>query len=258
MRADAGEAVEQPGRARNLFQPDAVRDPVALPESGHEKRHFLQRRVPRPFSKPADRYFHVGGPRGHGGHRVGRGESQVIMAVHSDRGLRARTQERHEVFHQGRGVLRGEDPVRVGKVDHVGAGIPRCRAHAFQELGAGVRRLAEGELHPHSGRLRGAEAARYIPKRLVFLHLQHVSEKLRGHAHEDMEVGAAGFFQHLEGFLHVRGQRPGKRGDMGAVDLGAYPADALRLILRFRGEAGFDDVDAELFELPRKDHTVFR
>ncbi len=65
-------------------------------------------------------------------------------------------------------------------------------------------------------------------------------------------------FQSAPGPLNISYVRAGKSGDYRPVYLGSDPAYRLKLFVGSYREAGFNNVDAELVELPGQAKLVFR
>jgi len=122
----------------------------------------------------------------------------------------------------------------------------------------GVRGLAEGELHPHPGRFRRADALRDTGQSLLFPDPQHVTKKLGRNAHEDVQVGPTCARKGFEGLFDIRGKRPGEGGNIRTFHLVTDLANAVCLFLGRRRESGLNDVDPQSGQLTGKGQTVFR
>ena len=67
---------------------------------GHD--HLLHRAVPRPLADPVDRALHLTRPVFHGGQRIGRGQTQIVVAVDRDDRLTDVRHPREEQSQSGR------------------------------------------------------------------------------------------------------------------------------------------------------------
>ena len=121
----AGQALEEPRRAADFSELDAMGEAFTLPEGSQQERNLLQRGIARPFPETTHRHLDMRGARPDDGEGVRRGKTEVIVAVHSYQrrpGL-LRAENLANRAHQAGHVLGKQDPVGVGEIDDLRLGL---------------------------------------------------------------------------------------------------------------------------------------
>ncbi len=97
----------------------------------------------------------------------------------------------------------------------------------------------------------------HLIERLLARHLQLALQMKVGNSKKSMDTRPLCPFQSAPCPLNIRQVRAGKPGDHGPVYLGGDPSHRPELFFGSDGKAGFDNIDAELVQLPGQAKLVF-
>ena len=109
--------------------------------------HLFERGVAGAFADAVDRHLGLSGAVENSAQRIGRGHSQIVVAVGGDNGLVDVGNVVHEIFDFRAVLLRQAVACRVGNVDHRGAGADNRFDHAGEVFGIGASGVLGVELH---------------------------------------------------------------------------------------------------------------
>ena len=113
---------------------------------GHD--HFFKGGVPGPFTDAVDGYFRLPGPGIDGRQGVGRGQTQVIMAVYAQNGFVDVGGVGHDVFDQVGKFLRYGISHCIRQIDGGGPGSNGCFKHPAQKIPVAPGTVFSGKLNP--------------------------------------------------------------------------------------------------------------
>lgn len=132
--------------ARNLRRVNARVHGEVLRASLERHHQLLQGRVTGTLTDTVDRDLHLTSSALHSGQSVGRGQTQVVVAVRGEDGLVAALRVLDQVAEE-RSVLSGHRVAdRVGDVERGGAGLDDLGEHLAQEVGVTASGVLRGEL----------------------------------------------------------------------------------------------------------------
>ena len=185
-----------------------------------------------------------------GGQRVGYGQSQVVVAVRGEndallvdgRNALAHLGEHASVF------VRSRVAYGVGHIDGGGAGLDGHAHHLHQEVALRAGGVLGRELNIIHQRARQAHRFGGLIQRLLAADLQLVLQMQVAGSQKDVDAGAVGELQGAGGHLDVFGLGAGQRGDARLANGLGDGGDGREVALRGHGEAGLDDIHAQIFQ----------
>ncbi len=168
---------------------------------------------------------------------------ESTMPCASMAGMRSRTSRNIcAVLFRG-GVAHG-----VGHIDGGGAGLDGDAHHLHQKVAVRAGGVLGRKLHVVAQRARQAHRFAAEVQRLRAADLQLVFEMQIARSQKDVDAGAVGKLQGARGHLDVFGLGAGQGRDARLADGLGNGGDGREVALRGHGEAGLDDVHAQILQ----------
>jgi hypothetical protein len=224
----------------------------ALTTDGQRHHDLFERRVPRALADAVDGALDLPRTGLDRRHRVGDGQTQVVMTVGAQ----------HALVQAGYSAQqRREDEVdlvwervahRVGNVDRARARLDRGRHHLRQEIEIGARRVLGAELDVVAVAEREPHGLARLIDALLARDAQLLLQVDVGRRNEHVDARALGRLQGSSGGLDVWPHGAGQRRDDRPAHILADRAYRFGVLRRACGEPGLEDVDTEIGELVRE------
>ncbi len=218
---------------------------IVLPRA---QRHddFFQRAVAGAFADAVDRTLDLPCPVLDRRQAIAHGQAEIVVAMDADHrpiDVRHALAERadHAAHLLGHGVADG-----VGNVDGRGPGVDGRGDHFAEEINLGAGGVFGRELDVWAI-ARGSAHAGHGPANdlgLVHLELELAMDGAGGQ--EDVNASLLGVLQRLPGTIDVLIVAASQPADDWAANLLGDSLDGIEIAMRGDGEAGLDDVDAQL------------
>ena len=241
---------EQAAGRIELRADDIAFEAVVVLAHGQVHGHFLERRVAGAFAYAAQGDFGLTGAHAQGGKGVGHAQSEIVMTVNGEDGFVRTGGVLDDIFDELGKFVRLGVSHGVRQIDGRGSGADGGAAGPAEEVLVRAGGVLAGKLHiarQGSGERDGAfDHFNDLLRRLaqLVLHVQIAGGE---------EGVNAGIFGHADGFpaaadilFHAAGE---------AADLDIVPGllrnglDGVEISLARGRESGFDNIDAENFEL---------
>ena len=227
-------------------------DRLELGRSGAERHHdLLERRVAGTLAEAVDRDLDLAGAGLHGGERVGRRQTQVVVAVDADR--RLVPDEIDDALGERRELARDRVADGVRDVDRRCAGLDDGLVDLHEEVGVGARGVLGTELDLGvAAELLApvADPAHGLGQRGLAIDPELVLQMDVARGDEHMEMRPVGDLDRLDRPLRVAVAAASEGRDRDVLRrLLGDAADRLEVAGRGGRKAGLDDIDLEARQL---------
>ena len=248
LHRETGDGRHQARGAHDVFGADsgAVGKEVGTGADRHDD--LFHRRVARAFAEAVDGAFDLARPGPDGGERVRHRQTEVVVAMHGQRGL---VDVRHAVTQHGderREFVGRRIAHRIGDVDRARAGLDRAFDRPAEEVGVGARAVLRTPFDIVAQVAREGHAVDHRPMHVVGRHAELVLHVQRTGRNEGVDALAPGGRERLGGAFDILAPRTRERAHDGFGDDLRDLGNRLEVAVRGDGEPGFDDVHAHRFK----------
>ena len=227
-----------------------VRDAIAVAAHIECGGNFFESRVAGALADAVDGAFHLARTGVDGGQRVGDGEAEVVVAVRGeddalrvDGGDALADLAKHLAVFFGSGVADG-----VGHVDGGCACLDGNAHHFDKEVAIGAGGVFRREFDVVDERAGQADGFAGEVECLLAADLELVFEVQIARGEKDVDAGAVGELDGAGGHFDVFRLGAGQRGNARLADGLRDGGDGREVAFRGHGEAGLDDVHAQVLK----------
>ncbi len=210
---------------------------------------LFERAVARAFADAVDGALDLPRAGFDRGQRIGHRQAEIVMAVDADDGAIAQrlddAADQRAVF-LGRRVADG-----IGNVDRARSGGDHRLRDLLQEIGIGARAVLRRKFDVVDVAASQFDRGHGFVEHLLLGFLELVLEVDIAGGDEGVDARALGMRQGLGGALHIERAAARQRGHLGPGKLAADRIDGFEIAFAGDGEAGFEDIHAELHQLAR-------
>ena len=250
------------GNARH--QPRAVHDPGGVEvihgagknvaPGFHRHHHFLQRGIAGPLAQTIDGAFHLARAIHHRGQRVGRGQAEIVVAMHREHGLVRIGNALAQVVNQGAEL--GGDVVAhgIGNVHRGRPGLDHRLQHPAQETQIRTPGILRRELHVVGILARLFHRTHRLFQHLLRAHAQLALHMNRRGGDEGVNAPGVGRPERLAGAFDVLVQRPRQTADGAVLDRLGHGPDRLEVTGTGNRKTGLDDIHMHFLQRPGDTH----
>jgi len=252
LDGDAGDLAEQLAGGKKMLGGNSGFVRIAIVADAHGHDQFFERGVACALTDAIDGALDLAGSGGDGGHGVGDGHAEIVVAVGGDSdaldSLDATADGRDQFAELGGNRVADG----VGNIERGGAGFDDGFQNLAKEFGIGAGGVFGRKFDVVTKRFGKRDRFAGVCQTFLAADAQLVLQVNVGGGEEDVNAWASGMFQCFPGTLDIGAAGAGQSGDDGSANDRGNGFYGGEVAIGGDGKPGFDHVDAEAVELVRE------